>query len=167
MLRPSDVNWVRNAISNMRKQIPDLVVRTTLIVGFPTETEQDFKILKDFVEEMQFDHLGVFTYSLEENTPAKSLGDPIPQEVKESRRLELMELQSKLSLRKQSLLVGREFDMLIEGADPTQNVLVGRIWRDAPEVDGLVIATGKDTGDPFTRVRITGVTGPDLYAEQI
>ena len=167
MLRPSDVNWVRNAISNMRKQIPDLVVRTTLIVGFPTETEQDFKILKDFVEEMQFDHLGVFTYSLEENTPAKSLGDPIPQEVKESRRLELMELQSKLSLRKQSLLVGREFDMLIEGADPTQNVLVGRIWRDAPEVDGLVIATGLDIGEPFTRVRITGVTGPDLYAEQI
>jgi len=167
MLRPSDVNWVRNAISNMRKQIPDLVVRTTLIVGFPTETELDFKILKDFVEEMQFDHLGIFTYSLEENTPAKSLSDPIPQEVKESRRLELMELQSKLSLRKQSLLVGREFEMLIEGADPTQNVLVGRIWRDAPEVDGLVIATGQDTGEPFTRVRITGVTGPDLYAEQI
>ena len=166
MLRPSDVNWVRNAISNMRKQIPDLVVRTTLIVGFPTETEQDFKILKDFVEEMQFDHLGIFTYSLEENTPAKSLGDPIPQEVKESRRLELMELQSKLSLKKQSLLVGREFEMLIEGADPTQNVLVGRIWRDAPEVDGLVITTGQDTGEPFTRVRITGVTGPDLYAEQ-
>ena len=167
MLRPSDVNWVRNAISNMRKQIPDLVVRTTLIVGFPTETEQDFKILKDFVEEMQFDHLGVFTYSLEENTPAEFLGDPIPQEVKESRRLELMELQSNLSLKKQSLLVGREYDMLIEGADPSQNVLVGRIWRDAPEVDGLVIATGQDTGDPFTRVRITGVTGPDLYAEQI
>jgi len=166
MLRPSDVNWVRNAISNMRKQIPDLVVRTTLIVGFPTETEQDFKILKDFVEEMQFDHLGIFTYSLEENTPAESLGDPIPQEVKESRRLELMELQSKLSLKKQSLLVGREFEMLIEGADPTQNVLVGRIWRDAPEVDGLVITTGQDTGEPFTRVRITGVTGPDLYAEQ-
>ena len=78
-----------------------------------------------------------------------------------------MELQSKLSLKKQSLLVGREYDMLIEGADPSQNVLVGRIWRDAPEVDGLVIATGQDTGDPFTRVRITGVTGPDLYAEQI
>jgi ribosomal protein S12 methylthiotransferase len=145
MLRPSDVNWVRTAIANMRKQIPDLVVRTTLIVGFPTETEQDFKLLKDFVEEMQFDHLGVFTYS----------------------RLELMELQSKLSLKKQSQLVGHEFEMLIEGADPSQNILVGRIWRDAPEVDGLVIATGQETGEPFTRVRVTGVTGPDLYAEQI
>ena len=106
MLRPSDVNWVRNAISNMRKQIPDLVVRTTLIVGFPTETEQDFKILKDFVEEMQFDHLGVFTYSPEENTPAESLGDPIPQEIKEARRLELMELQSKLSLKNKACLSG-------------------------------------------------------------
>jgi ribosomal protein S12 methylthiotransferase len=167
MLRPSDVNWVRTAIANMRKQIPDLVVRTTLIVGFPTETEQDFKLLKDFVEEMQFDHLGVFTYSPEENTPAENLGDPIHQEVKESRRLELMELQSKLSLKKQSQLVGHEFEMLIEGADPSQNILVGRIWRDAPEVDGLVIATGQETGEPFTRVRVTGVTGPDLYAEQI
>jgi ribosomal protein S12 methylthiotransferase len=167
MLRPSDVNWVRNAISKMREQIPDLVVRTTLIVGFPTETEEDFQMLKDFVEEMQFDHLGVFTYSLEENTPAELQGDPIPQELKEARRLELMELQSKLSLKKQSRLVGREFDMLIEGADPAQNVLVGRIWRDAPEVDGLVIANGQETGDSFTRVRITGVTGPDLYAEQI
>jgi ribosomal protein S12 methylthiotransferase len=167
MLRPSDVNWVRTAIATMRKQIPDLVVRTTLIVGFPTETEQDFKLLKDFVEEMQFDHLGIFTYSPEENTPAENLGDPIPQEVKESRRLELMELQSKLSLKKQSQLVGHEFEMLIEGADPSQNILVGRIWRDAPEVDGLVIATGQETGGPFTKVRITGVTGPDLYAEQI
>ena len=167
MLRPSDVNWVRNAIANMRKQIPDLVVRTTLIVGFPTETEQDFKILKEFVEEMQFDHLGVFTYSPEANTSAESLGDPVPQATKEARRLELMELQSKLSLKKQSLLVGREFDMLIEGADPDQHVLVGRIWRDAPEVDGLVIASGQETGEPFTRVRITGITGPDLYAEQV
>ncbi len=167
MLRPSDVNWVRNAIANMRRQIPDLVVRTTLIVGFPTETEQDFNILKEFVEEMQFDHLGVFTYSLEENTPAESLGDPIPQAIKEARRLELMELQSKLSLKKQSLLVGSELDMLIEGADSDQNILVGRIWRDAPEVDGLVIASGQETGDPFIKVRITGVTGPDLYAEQV
>ncbi len=167
MLRPSDVNWVRNAIANMRRQIPDLVVRTTLIVGFPTETEQDFNILKEFVEEMQFDHLGVFTYSPEENTPAESLGDPIPQAIKEARRLELMELQSKLSLKKQSLLVGSELDMLIEGADPDQNILVGRIWRDAPEVDGLVIASGQETGDPFIKVRVTGVTGPDLYAEQV
>ncbi len=167
MLRPSDLNWVRNAITNMRRQIPDLVVRTTLIVGFPTETEQDFSMLRDFVEEMQFDHLGVFTYSPEENTPAESLADPIPQAIKEDRRIELMELQSKLSLKKQSHLVNREFDMLIEGADPEQNVLVGRIWRDAPEVDGLVIASGQETDKPFTRVRITGVTGPDLYAEQI
>ncbi|MEA4812138.1 MAG: 30S ribosomal protein S12 methylthiotransferase RimO [Anaerolineaceae bacterium] len=167
MLRPSDIGWVRQTIKEMRQQIPDLVVRTTFIVGFPTETEADFQMLKDFVKEMHFDHFGVFTYSPEEGTPAASLGDPIPHQVKEARRMELMEMQSKLSFKKQVSLVGKEFDMIVEGSDPSQNILIGRNWRCAPEVDGLIIAKGAQAGLPFTRVRITGVTGPDLYAEQI
>lgn len=167
MNRPSNMDWVRNLIAKLRANVPHLVTRTTLIVGFPTETEQAFETLKNFVQEIQFDRLGVFTYSPEVGTPAEKLGDPIPQAVKQARLAELMELQAAISYRKNQSLVGQKFDLLVEGVDPSQNVLIGRTWREAPEVDGLVIATGKALVGDMTQVKITGALEHDLYAEQI
>lgn len=167
MNRPSNMDWVRNLITNLRARVPHLVTRTTLIVGFPTETEQAFETLKNFVREIQFDRVGVFTYSPEVGTPAEKFGDPIPQAVKQARLAELMELQAAISYRKNQSLVGQTFDLLVEGVDPSQNILIGRTWREAPEVDGLVIATGKALVGDMTRVKITGALEHDLYAEQI
>ena len=167
MNRPSNMDWVRNLISKLRAKVPHLVTRTTLIVGFPTETDQAFETLKQFVEEIQFDRVGVFTYSPEIGTPAEKMGDPIPQAVKQARLAELMDLQAGISYRKNQALIGQTFDLLVEGVDSSQNVLIGRTWREAPEVDGLVIASGKALVGDMTCVKITGALEHDLYAEQV
>lgn len=167
MNRPSNMDWVRQLISRLRLKIPHLVTRTTLIVGFPTETEESFMTLKRFVEEIQFDRLGVFTYSPETGTPAEKLGDPIPESVKQARLAELMELQAGISYRKNQSLIGQSYDLLVEGVDPSQHILIGRTWREAPEVDGLVIAKGRALVGDMTRVKITGALEHDLYAEQV
>jgi ribosomal protein S12 methylthiotransferase len=166
MRRPSDIDWVRRTITTMRQRIPHLVVRTTLIVGFPTETEEHFNELYDFVEEMKFDHMGVFTYSPEEGTFAESLGDPINQQEKEARREKLMELQSRLALEKKQSLIGTTLDVLVEGVDPHQEVIIGRTYRDAPEIDGLVVANGHTEVGDLTSVTIEGVGPYDLFGTQ-
>lgn len=166
MRRPSDVDWVRRTISTMRERIPDLVVRTTFIVGFPTETEDHFQHLYEFVEEMQFDHMGVFTYSPEVGTFAESLGDPVSQDAKEARQKKLMELQSRLALEKKQALIGKTLDVLVEGIDEEQDVLIGRSYRDAPEIDGLVVANGRAAVGDLTPVEIEGVGPYDLFGSQ-
>lgn len=166
MRRPSDVDSVRRTIQTMRSRIPDLVVRTTLIVGFPTETEERFQELYRFVEEMRFDNMGVFTYSPEVGTFAERLSDPISQEVKEIRREELMELQSRLALEKKQALIGKTLDILVEGVDKEQEVLIGRSYRDAPEIDGLVVANGLASVGDLTPVTIEGVGPYDLFGSK-
>ena len=166
MRRPSDIDWVRRTIQTMRDRIPALVVRTTLIVGFPTETEKSFEELYQFVGEMQFDNLGVFTYSPEVGTFAENLGDPVSTQVKEARREKLMELQSRLALQKKQSLVGQTLDLLVEGVDEEQAVIIGRTYRDAPEIDGLVVANGRAEVGEMTSVVIEGVGPYDLFGSQ-
>ena len=166
MRRPSDIDWVCRTIHTMRARIPDLVVRTTLIVGFPTETEESFEELYNFVGEMQFDNMGVFTYSPEVGTFAENLGDPISADVKEARREKLMELQSRLALEKKQALIGQTLDILVEGVDEEQDVIIGRSYRDAPEIDGLVVANGLAVVGDLTPVTIEGVGPYDLFGSQ-
>lgn len=166
MNRPPDIAWVHDLIARLRRRVPHLVTRTTLIVGYPTETEKSFEDLKSFLKEMRFDHVGAFTYSPEMDTPAQVLADPIPEEVKKARLADLMALQEKIALEKSQSYINHTYDMLIEGADPRNNIIAGRIWRDAPEVDGLVIAEGKATEDMLTRVKITSATAHDLFGVQ-
>ena len=149
----------------LREAMPDVAIRTAFIVGFPGETEEEFQTLLDFVEEMRFDRVGVFTYCREAGTPAAAMPNQIPEEVKEERRAQVMELQQRISLEKNQALVGRELDVLIEGAG--DGISVGRTYRDAPEVDGLVIVHGEWPVNAMLRVRITGAMEYDLLGEVI
>lgn len=167
MSRPSNVNWVIETIAKMRYLIPDLVVRTSMIVGYPNESEESFFALREFIQQMAFDHLGVFTYSPEVDTLSYPLGDPIPQEIKEARKAELMELQAGISLTKHKKLLGKTLSMLVEGVNPHERLLVGRTYRDAPEIDGLTLAKGVAAEGSLVPVRVTNVTEYDLIAEQI
>jgi ribosomal protein S12 methylthiotransferase len=138
-----------------------LTLRTTFIVGFPGETDLEFETLINFITEIRFDHLGAFVYSLEEGTPAEILGDPVPKVVKEERLSILMETQAQIASQINQTLVGTNMDILIEGLDIQQGILVGRSKRDAPEVDGLVIAHGKGQGE-ILKVKINGAIEYDL-----
>lgn len=151
-------------VGKLRKEIPDIVLRTTLITGFPGETEEDHEELKEFVDEMEFDRLGVFTYSPEENTPAAEMADQIPEEVKEERRDELMELQQEISYDKGQNRIGQELLVMIEGKVADESAYIGRTYGDAPKVDGYIfVQTGEllMTGD-FAKVRVTGALEYDL-----
>ncbi len=154
-------------IRRMREQIPDIALRTTLISGFPGETEEDHQCLLEFVNEMEFDRLGVFAYSQEENTPAAQMPDQVPEEVKEARRQEIMELQQEISLERSEALVGQELLVMIEGRLPEENAYVGRTYRDAPGVDGYIfIQTGRELMSwDFAQVRVTGALEYDLMGE--
>lgn len=123
---------LRNIISKLRKEIPDICLRTTLITGFPGETEEDHQILLDFIDEMEFDRLGVFTYSPEEDTKAASLDNQVDEEVKLCRKDEIMELQQEISMDKSERLVGKEIEVIIEGKASDEDVYVGRSYMDAP-----------------------------------
>ena len=123
-------------IEKLRKEIPDISLRTTLITGFPGETQEQHEELKDFVDEMEFDRLGVFTYSPEEDTPAATMTEQIPEEVKEDRQAELMELQQEIAFDLAEDMVGREVLVMIEGKVADENAYVGRTYKDAPNVDG-------------------------------
>ena len=154
-------------LAELRREIPDIVLRTTLIAGFPGETEEDHRELMEFVDEMEFDRLGVFTYSQEEDTPAAQMEDQIPEETKEARRAKLMELQQEISLEKGQDKIGREMEVFIEGYLPEEHAYVGRSYGDAPDVDGYVfVNTGEalETGD-FVTVRISGALEYDLIGE--
>lgn len=151
-------------VEKLRREIPDIVLRTTLITGFPGETEEDHEELKEFVDEMEFDRLGVFTYSPEENTPAAEMADQVPEEVKEERRDELMELQQEISYDRGQDRIGQELLVMIEGKVADESAYIGRTYGDAPKVDGYIfVQTGEllMTGD-FAKVRVTGALEYDL-----
>ena len=150
-------------ITEIRERIPDMVIRTTLITGFPGETKEDHEELMQFVADMAFDRLGVFTYSPEEDTPAAAMENQVPEEVKEQRKAELMELQQDISME----LGERKMLVMIEGKVADENAYVGRTYADAPGIDGYIfVNTGESlmTGD-FVRVKVTGALEYDLIGE--
>ena len=160
---------LRNIISKLRKEIPDICLRTTLITGFPGETEEDHQILLDFIDEMKFDRLGVFTYSPEEDTKAASLDNQVDEEVKLCRKDEIMELQQEISMDKSERLVGKEIEVIIEGKASDEDVYVGRSYMDAPSVDGYVFINSEEelmSGD-FAKVRIVKAMEYDLIGDLI
>ena len=160
---------LRNIISKLRKEIPDICLRTTLITGFPGETEEDHQILLDFIDEMEFGRLGVFTYSPEEDTKAASLDNQVDEEVKLCRKDEIMELQQEISMDKSERLVGKEFEVIIEGKASDEDVYVGRSYMDAPSVDGYVFINSEEelmSGD-FAKVRIVKAMEYDLIGDLI
>lgn len=151
-------------IGKLRKEIPDICLRTTLITGFPGETQEQHEELMEFVDEMEFDRLGVFTYSMEEDTPAASFPDQIDEEVKLDRQAELMELQQEIAFDNAEDMIGREVLVMIEGKVADENAYVGRTYKDAPGVDGLIfVNTDVElmSGD-FAKVKITGAMDYDL-----
>lgn len=137
MRRPADVAEVRSTIAQLRRQIPNVALRTTFIVGFPGETDAEFATLLDFVKEIHFDRVGVFTYSHEVGTPAAELEDDVPDAIKEERYDALMVVQQAISLQQNLKCVGKRFEVLLEGVG--EGLTVGRSYRDAPEIDGLVL----------------------------
>ncbi|MCI9618654.1 MAG: 30S ribosomal protein S12 methylthiotransferase RimO [Dorea sp.] len=156
-------------VGKLRKEIPDIAIRTTLITGFPGETKEQHEELMEFVDEIEFDRLGVFTYSPEEDTPAADLPDQIPEEVKEERQAELMELQQEVVFAQAEEMIGREVLVMIEGKVADEDAYVGRTYRDAPNVDGLIFINTQEemmSGD-FARVRVTGALEYDLIGELI
>ena len=154
-------------IGKLRKEIPDIALRTTLITGFPGETQEDHEELMTFVDEMEFDRLGVFTYSQEEDTPAAAMEDQIDEEVKKDRQEELMELQQEVSLDKNEEKIGRTMLAMVEGYLSDENVYVARTYADAPGIDGYLFIDTAETlmsGD-FAKVKITGALEYDLTGE--
>ncbi len=160
MKRPSNVEWVHNTLSKMRSKILDLAIRTTFIVGYPGETDEEYQALVDFVREIRFDRVGTFQFSFEPGTTSEPLGDPVPAEVKQERYERLMELQQGISLQINQAYVGKTLDVLIEGVD--KGIAIGRSYRDAPEIDGMVFVEGKAKVGEMVPVRITGAMAYDL-----
>ncbi len=158
---------LREMIGRLRSEIPDIALRTTMIAGFPGETEKDHEEVMRFVDEMEFERLGVFAYSAEEDTPAASFPDQVPQEVKEERRDEIMELQQEIAFDKSASMVGRILDVMIEGKVADEAAYVGRTYMDAPNVDGYIFVNSGElfmSGD-FVRVKVTGSSDYDLIGE--
>jgi ribosomal protein S12 methylthiotransferase len=165
MRRPANMDWVYRTLEKMRGAMPDLALRTTFIVGYPGETDAEFQTLLNFVQEIRFDHLGVFNFSFEPGTPSEPLGDPIPPEVKESRREAVMRLQESISLTKNQTFVGKTLDVLVEGCD--KGLSVGRSYRDAPEIDGLVLIENEIEPGKIVPIQITGAMIHDLTGRLI
>lgn len=169
MGRRTSKEQLEEIIGELRKEIPDIAIRTTLITGFPGETEEQHQELVDFVDEMEFDRLGVFTYSPEEDTPAAEMEGQIPEEVKEDRQAEIMELQQEIAFEQAEDMVGKEVLVMIEGKVADENAYVGRTYKDAPNVDGLIFVNTEEelmSGD-FARVKVTGAAEYDLIGELI
>lgn len=167
MGRRTNQEELRDMIARLRERIPDICLRTTLITGFPGETQEDHEELMAFVDEMEFDRLGVFTYSAEEDTPAAEFEDQIEEEIKKDRQAEIMELQQEIAFEKAENAVGRTVLAMIEGRLPDENAYAARTYMDAPNVDGLVfVQTSRElmTGD-FVKVKITGSYEYDLIGE--
>ena len=165
MKRPSNIEWVHRTLGKMRASIPGLAIRTTFIVGYPGETEQEFQTLLDFVKEIRFDRVGTFQFSFEPGTTSEPLGDPLPAQVKQERYERLMELQQSISLQINQSYVGKTLDVLIEGFD--NGISIGRSYRDAPEIDGLVLVESKIKVGRLIPVKITGAMAYDLTAVPI
>lgn len=167
MGRKTNQAFLREMIEKLRERIPDICLRTTLISGFPGETQEDFEEVYNFADEMEFDRLGVFPYSQEEDTPAAGMEDQIPEEVKLSRRDELMELQQEIAFEKAQETVGRVLTVMIEGKVAEEDTYVARTYRDAPGVDGYLFLNASAnlmTGD-LVKVLVTDANEYDLIGE--
>ena len=172
MRRPANVDWVYRTLEKMRAAIPELALRTTFIVGYPGETEEEFQTLLDFVDEIRFDRVGTFQFSFEPGTSSEPLGDPIPPEVKQDRYDRLMLAQQHISLEKNQALVGKTLDVLVEGQGQLEAegrpqrletpIALGRSYRDAPEIDGMLLIEGEAPMGEIVPVRITGAMTYDL-----
>jgi ribosomal protein S12 methylthiotransferase len=160
MRRPSNIDWVHKTLDKMRSRIPNLALRTTFIVGYPGETDEEYQALLDFVREIRFDRVGAFQFSFEPGTTSEPLGDPIPAEVKQARYEQLMELQQGISMQVNQSYVGRTLDVLVEGRD--NGIAIGRSFRDAPEIDGMVFVEGEAKIGDIVPVRISGAMAYDL-----
>jgi ribosomal protein S12 methylthiotransferase len=171
MRRPANMDWVQRTVERLRRAMPDIAIRTTFIVGYPGETDAEFQTLIDFIKALQFDRVGAFTYSFEEDTPSAGQPGHLPEAVKLERVDALMTTQQRISLARNQAFVGRALDVLVEGhgaveddsGQPTgQLVSVGRSYRDAPEVDGLVFVEGQQPVGQIVPVRIDGAMVYDL-----
>jgi ribosomal protein S12 methylthiotransferase len=164
MKRERSADALRSLLRRVRAAIPEVALRTSFIVGFPGETDAAFATLVDFVREQQFDRVGVFTYSREENTAAYGLADQVPEAVKRRRRAELMEVAAEISLAKNRGLVGREIEVMVEGAAPGRATrLRARTSAQAPEIDGMVLLSGEADPGEIVRARIERASTYDLH----
>ncbi len=167
MGRKTDLNSLNNIINKLRSEIPDIAIRTTLIAGFPGETEKDYNELLEFVRNNQFERLGVFSYSREEGTPAFLMDNQIDDDIKDSRRDKIMEIQKEISCSNNKKVIGHEFDVFIEGKLVDDDVYIGRTYMDAPDVDGLFFVKSENalnSGD-FVRGKVTSFNEYDLIGE--
>ena len=169
MGRYTDQAEIKRIVSKLHEEIPDIALRTTLITGFPGETQQDFDILKEFVKEMKFERLGVFTYSREEDTKAAEFEQQVPQEIKEVRKNEIMEIQQQIAFAYCKEQIGRVMEVMIEGRLPEEGVYIARTYMDAPDIDGYVFVESEwnlISGD-FITVEIIGADEYDLIGEVV
>jgi ribosomal protein S12 methylthiotransferase len=176
MFRPANVDALLGTFARMRAAMPDMAFRSTFIVGFPGETEEEFAGLLDFIQAIQFDKVGVFTFSPEPDTPAFDMPNQVPEEVKEDRRTRVMAAQQHISLARNQMQVGRTLDVLVEAhgemtgrAEKRSKIPVSlaRSYRDAPEVDGLVVFPDRLAVGQMARVKVTGAMAYDLMGEKI
>lgn len=167
MGRRTNQQELRNIISKLRKEIPDICLRTTLITGFPGETQENHQELLEFVDEMEFDRLGVFTYSQEEDTPAANMPNQIDESLKEERQSELMELQQAIAFEKAEEMIGKTVLAMVEGKIADEDAYIARTYKDAPNVDGYIFIHTEETlmtGD-YVQVKVTGSNDYDLIGE--
>lgn len=167
MGRRTDRSSLAATINSLRMKVPDIIIRTTFITGFPGETEENHEGLLDFIDEMEFDRLGVFTYSREENTPAAEFPDQVDEELANIRRNEIMELQQDISLEKNRALIGKILEVVVEGYQPEEDIYVGRSYMDAPGVDGFVFirCDYELISGTFVNVKITEAGPYDLIGD--
>jgi ribosomal protein S12 methylthiotransferase len=167
MRRPSDVEMVYENLAHIRSVVEDIALRTTMIVGYPGEDDTSFQKLINFVRTVQFDHLGTFPYSFEPGSPAEPLGDPIPEHIKTERVEKLMQVQSEISLARNQTFIGKVLDVLIEGVDDENKISIGRSYRDAPEIDGLVLIEGSAPIGELVQVRVNSAITHDLVGKLV
>jgi len=165
MRRPANIDWVYRTIEKLRGAMPEIAIRTTFIVGYPGETDEEFEGLVDFVEDLRFDRVGAFQYSFEESTPSATVSWHVDSDVKEARFERLMALQQQISLERNQAQVGKTLDVLIEGQG--SGLSIGRSYRDAPEIDGLVIVPGEIAVGEFARIQISGAMTYDLTGQPL
>lgn len=167
MRRPTNTMAIRKSLAHIRSVIEDIALRTTLIVGYPGEDDQSFQKLVNFIQTVRFDHLGTFPYSFEPGTPAEPLGDPIPDHVKIECVEKIMQIQAEISLERNQSFIGQVLDVLVEGVDQENEISIGRSYRDAPEIDGLVLVEGIAAIGDFVQVRINSAITHDLIGELV
>jgi ribosomal protein S12 methylthiotransferase len=165
MRRPHNISRVRRTLSNVRSKVENATLRSTFIVGYPGEDERAFQNLVNFINEVEFDHLGAFKYSFERGSPAEPLGDPIPEHTKIERMEVLMQQQAEISLRRNQKFIGKTLDVLIEGVDEESQIAIGRSFRDAPEIDGLAVVEGIARIGDMVPVNIHSAITHDLIGE--